>query len=107
MTYLPDEPRYCMVCDDPLSGSQTRFCSRSCWGLYKLDVEQGKRARLNIYPIQGVKFSCQWCGNRFVAQHKQHYFCSAECNEARYPRPKIAKLFAHATLLTTKLTRRS
>lgn len=103
---LSDPPRFCMVCDEHLRDNQKHFCSSGCWGLYKLDVERGKRQRLNDFPIPGVKFSCQWCGKKFVAKHKTHYFCSADCHESRYPKPKMTKLFAKATLLTTKLTRR-
>lgn len=54
----------CIICDKPLTGRQTKFCSSACKnaGLQSYEAQQARGLRRKVEAIKGKGGACMVCG---------------------------------------------
>ncbi|MDD4802631.1 MAG: hypothetical protein PHF24_06805 [Syntrophomonas sp.] len=62
-----DKTIKCIVCDEVLTGKQTKFCSPEC---RKKDYNTTRKC---------ISKTCAYCGEPYLAARKEQTFCSLSC----------------------------
>ncbi|KKN96905.1 hypothetical protein LCGC14_0165520 [marine sediment metagenome] len=63
----------CIECKDPLSGTQTKYCSRKCKQRYL--SRKRRRKGLDKYLTK----ACEKCGTSYQTRFRKQKFCSHRC----------------------------
>jgi predicted nucleic acid-binding Zn ribbon protein len=64
--------KFCVVCNKPLEGRQTKVCSLGC-----------RQVRAYSPPKTRERIPCKCCGETFTQRHRSKMYCSDRCRGAQ------------------------